>query len=153
MVVRLADTADEPFVKSLFFEIRAPEFQATGLVGEPLRMLLDQQYTAMRTHYDRIYPEAIYSIFELEGMPIGYQAIVDVDTLHLIDIAILETYRGRGIGSLRMKDLMLLAASGRKPMTLTVEIFNPAKRLYERLGFVVTEDAGMYQRMRWTPSV
>ena len=34
---------------------------------------------------------------------------------------------------------------------LSVEIFNPAKRLYERLGFSVIEEVGIYQRMIWMP--
>jgi GNAT superfamily N-acetyltransferase len=150
-VLRPAEPTDEAFLRALFFQIRTPEFERTGLGGSQLQLLLDQQYTAMRTHYDRVYPEARYSIFELDGVPIGYQAIAALDTLHLIDIAILEEYRGRGIGSTRLKELMGWARKDEKPVTLTVEVFNPARRLYERLGFVVTETAGVYQRMRWTP--
>jgi hypothetical protein len=36
-------------------------------------------------------------------------------------------------------------------LSIHVETFNPAKRLYERLGFVVAEDKGVYQLMTWSP--
>jgi hypothetical protein len=33
-----------------------------------------------------------------------------------------------------------------------VEIFNPARALYERLGFKLREERGMYLFMEWRPS-
>jgi ribosomal protein S18 acetylase RimI-like enzyme len=39
-----------------------------------------------------------------------------------------------------------------KPVTIHVEGFNPALRLYERLGFVKVDTNGMYYLMKWTPS-
>jgi predicted GNAT family acetyltransferase len=38
-----------------------------------------------------------------------------------------------------------------KPVTIHVETFNPAQRLYERLGFVAVDSSGAYQLMRWSP--
>ena len=34
-------------------------------------------------------------------------------------------------------------------MSIHVEKFNPAMRLYRRLGFVTEEDKGVYDLMRW----
>jgi len=39
-----------------------------------------------------------------------------------------------------------------KPVTIHVEIYNPAMRLYERLGFVPVEERGPYRLMKWSPS-
>ena len=149
IAVRSATQADQDFLKEIFFVIRAPEFQHAGLVGDQLTAILNQQHRAMRTHYDRVYPDALYVILEYRGAPIGYFAIADIDSLHLIDISILPEFRSQGIGTYQMKALQARAANSCKSMTLTVEIFNPAKRLYERLGFVVYDEAGIYQRMRW----
>lgn len=150
--LRPATSDDSEFLRRLFFIIRAPEFEQAGLVGPQLDILLNQQYLAMRTHYDRVYPDASYVIFEIDGEQVGYQATIDVDTLHLIDISIMPEYRNQGLGTSRMLALQEHARRTGKPMTLTVEKFNPALRLYERLGFVVYDNSAVYQRMRWTPS-
>jgi ribosomal protein S18 acetylase RimI-like enzyme len=38
-----------------------------------------------------------------------------------------------------------------KPVTIHVEAFNPALRLYRRLGFEHADTNGVYFLMRWTP--
>ena len=38
-----------------------------------------------------------------------------------------------------------------KPVTIHVEVFNPARRLYERLGFQHVDSSGAYHLMRWSP--
>ena len=42
------------------------------------------------------------------------------------------------------------AAAG-KPVTIHVESFNPALRLYRRRGFEHADTSGVYFLMRWTP--
>lgn len=147
---RAATPEDEGFLRHLFFVIRAPEFEAAGLVGPPLEMLLTQQYGARKAYYEQEYASAEYVIIESDGEPIGYEATVDIGTFHLLDIALMPEVRGNGIGTERMKSLMTKAEAMNKPMTLTVEVFNPALHLYERLGFVATDQTQVYQRMRWT---
>ena len=44
---------------------------------------------------------------------------------------------------------MAEAAAVGKALTIHVERFNPALRLYERLGFRTIEDKGVYQLMEW----
>lgn len=147
--VRVSTPEDASFLRDMFFEVRAPEFITAGLVGQQLEMLLAQQYGAMRTHYDREYADAIYEVFELAGERIGYQATVVLDSLHLIDISLVTRVRGNGIGTSRMMELQSRAAEMGLPMTLTVEKFNPAMRLYERLGFKPYMDSEVYLRMKW----
>jgi ribosomal protein S18 acetylase RimI-like enzyme len=56
-----------------------------------------------------------------------------------------------GIGTILVKDLMNEANSLNLPIILRVEIFNPAIRLYQRLGFVKSRLLEVYQEMVWTP--
>jgi ribosomal protein S18 acetylase RimI-like enzyme len=98
-----------------------------------------------------VFPKTVYSILEDNGHPIGFEALNEGDKLHLIDIAILPEYRNGGLGRYRLERLMEKSEASGKVIMLMVEIFNPAKRLYERLGFEVTEDQGVYQRMIWKP--
>ncbi len=55
----------------------------------------------------------------------------------------------RGIGSRLVRALQSEAAAAGKPLSIHVERFNPALRLYERLGFRQLEDKGVYLFMEW----
>ena len=48
-----------------------------------------------------------------------------------------------------MRALQAEAAASRKPLRIHVERFNPALRLYERLGFKQIADRGVYWFMEW----
>ncbi len=66
----------------------------------------------------------------------GY-GFVDAETPEL-SIGVVSTHRGRGIGSLLLKALMVSARAQRhEALSLSVEPDNPARRLYERCGFQV----------------
>jgi predicted GNAT family acetyltransferase len=55
----------------------------------------------------------------------------------------------RGIGTTLLHGLQSEAAAAGKPLRLHVERFNPALRLYERLGFRQIDDRGVYLFMEW----
>ena len=69
-----------------------------------------------------------------------------------MDIAILPEFRGAGAGTRLLKALQEEAAAGGKSLSIHVEGFNPAMRLYERLGFRAVEDRDPYVFMEWRPS-
>ena len=73
------------------------------------------------------------------------------DEIRLIDIALLLEHRNAGIGARLLQDLLAEAAQAGKPVRIHVEKFNPALRLYERLGFTPIEDQGVYLLMQWSP--
>lgn len=52
-----------------------------------------------------------------------------------ISIAVLPDYRGKGIGSELMDRLLQKISNDYEAVSLSVSADNPAKRLYERLGF------------------
>ena len=49
-----------------------------------------------------------------------------------------------------LRDLMDEAAAAGKDVSIHVAKFNPAMRLYRRLGFAIEDDKGVYDLMRWT---
>ena len=65
-----------------------------------------------------------------------------------VDIALLPPSRHAGIGSALRRDLL---AAAHQAVRIHVEKFNPALRLYERLGFAPIEDKGVYLFMEWAP--
>ena len=60
-------------------------------------------------------------------------------------------YRNAGIGTQLIGDLLVEGARTGLPVTIHVESFNPARRLYARLDFELAEDEGVYCLMKWSP--
>jgi hypothetical protein len=50
-----------------------------------------------------------------------------------------------------MRDLLEDGRRTERPVTIHVEIFNPARHWYERLGFRPVADNGVYLLMEWRP--
>jgi ribosomal protein S18 acetylase RimI-like enzyme len=71
--------------------------------------------------------------------------------IRIIDIALLPEHLNRGIGTQLISELLAEAASAGLPVTIHVKSSNPARHLYERLGFQLAEDLGVYYLMNWTP--
>jgi ribosomal protein S18 acetylase RimI-like enzyme len=69
----------------------------------------------------------------------------------VLDIALLPEHRGRGIGAWLLTDVLAEAGAAAKPVQIHVERFNPAQRLYDRLGFRQIADEGVYLRLEWNP--
>ena len=62
----------------------------------------------------------------------------------MIDIALMPEHRGAGIGTKLLKELQEEAKAAGKKLSIHVERFNPARRLYERLGFQQVEEKEVY---------
>lgn len=82
---------------------------------------------------------ARYLVAETDGLVVGYAgAWVILDESHITNIAVLEAYRGRGIGK-RLTGALLqyLSNLGACYATLEVRVSNErAQNLYKGLGFV-----------------
>jgi ribosomal protein S18 acetylase RimI-like enzyme len=68
-----------------------------------------------------------------------------------MDIALLPEYRNRHIGGGLIREVLEEAHRERKRVSLHVEETNPAKGLYERMGFAVVGEVSFYQLMQWEP--
>ena len=82
---------------------------------------------------------ARYLVAETNGRVVGYAgAWVILDESHITNIAVLEAFRGRGIGKQLTKALLqYLSNLGASYATLEVRVSNErAQGLYRRLGFV-----------------
>lgn len=136
--LRSAAAADEPFLFSLFAADKAVEFSPLGWSAEQLQPLIEMQFRARQQGWAQIYPDALDSILCLEhGVPVGRRLMSrQADSYRLVDLAILSTYRNRGIGTWALRSAQELAASESVSLRLRVVRANPALRLYQQLGFV-----------------
>ena len=73
------------------------------------------------------------------------------DEVFIDNIGIAPEFQRRGIGAAILKDIFDEAAARGLPVALRVLRGNPARRLYERLGFVVVEETTERFFMRRDP--
>jgi ribosomal protein S18 acetylase RimI-like enzyme len=146
---RLAD-ADLPFLARVYASTRAEELAATPLTDAVKAAFLADQFQLQHAHYQKYYPNADWLVTMRGGEDIGRLYIERWPTQHrIIDIALLPEHRGKGFGEALLRDLLDEATACGKAVTIHVEKFNPAMRLYRRLGFTTEEDKGVYDLMRW----
>ena len=70
------------------------------------------------------------------------------DCWKLVQFQLLPQYQGRGIGTKLLEELIADAQANRVAITLSVLKVNPARSLYQRLGFRVTADNERSYEMR-----
>ena len=90
----------------------------------------------------------------VDGVRVGILVVEDQpDEIFLARIFVLPAFQRCGIGTALIRTLMERARAEDKPLRLRVLIVNPARRLYERLGFTVTQQTPerLYMEYRGRP--
>ncbi|MBV9196331.1 MAG: GNAT family N-acetyltransferase [Solirubrobacterales bacterium] len=106
---------------------------------------LRMQFAAQDRYYRQTYPDATYDVVLARDEPVGRLYVHrGARAILVIDVALLPRHRGRGIGTSLLRRVMCEARAVGKPVHVHVERFNPARRLYERLGFRQVADQGIY---------
>ncbi len=144
---------DMPFLFQVYASTRLEEMAPVGWTPNEVAAFLTQQFTAQQQFYLEHYENATYSLILLDGQPVGRLYLARWATeIRIMDIALLPAYRGRSIGSALLRDILAEGRRSGKRVSIHVEKFNPALRLYERLGFRRTVDRGVYWLMEWQPT-
>jgi ribosomal protein S18 acetylase RimI-like enzyme len=169
---------DEPFLQALYASTRVDELAQVPWTVEQKGAFCRMQFAAQHQHYQEHYAGATFDVIELSGQPGEVPRSGDADStgggrsppysspdgvaigrlyvarwadeIRIIDIALLPGYRGRGIGTTLIKQVLAEGEAAGKPVSIHVEHFNPAVGLYRRLGFEVVEERGAYLFLRWT---
>lgn len=151
--LRTAQPDDLPFLEALFRQVHSPEFASLGLPAPMLDQLLAMQFAAQGTGYRSQFPEADDKLILLHGEPAGRLLVArSSEAIQVVDIALLDGWRGRGAGTQLLKGLAEEAHAAGKPLRLTVRFDNSALRLYERLGFRRSGGDGLNLSMELSPA-
>lgn len=150
MQLRPARPEDRNLLRRVYVSSRLDELAQTGWSQRQIEDFLSGQFEAQHRYYQNQFPNAEFQVVMLDDQPIGrlYIGWWESD-VRLIDIALFPEYRNRGIGTKLIREVMDAARDRGKPVRLHVEKFNPALRLYERLGFQVIENRGVNYFMEW----
>lgn len=148
--LRLQAGTDDGFMRALFVTRRWEEVRAApGWTDAQRVAFLHAQAELQQRHYALHYRAAEFLLLEHQGQPIGRLCLqVDASEVRVVDIALLPAWQGNGLGSTLLAAVLALADGQHTPCALSVEPFNPARRLYARLGFEVVGEQGLYLHMQ-----
>ena len=135
--VRPAQPTDEPFLYSCYKRTMREYIEQTWGWDEGF------QSTAFRQHL----PWQRFRIITVDGTSVGAVCVLETPDYIVLEMMMIEPeFQRRSIGSDFVARLLDRARSEGQAVKLRVMKINPARAMYERLGFVVVgEDAGTYE--------
>lgn len=144
--------ADQAFLLDLYASTRAAEMAMVPWTDEQKSEFVSMQFNAQHTFYQQQFKQASFEIVLLNEQAVG-RLYIDrrEQEIRIIDISLLPDYRRHGIGQKMLQALLQEASQSDKAVTIHVEKNNPARSLYDRLGFREMEDQGVYFLMQWAP--
>lgn len=145
LTLRPITAQDEAFLRKVYIGTRMEELAVTDWSAIQKEAFLTSQFAAQHAYYQKNYARAAFLIIERQGQQIG-RFYLDrwPDQIRVVDIALLPAYRRKGFGMAILKAVLAEGQRLSLPVTIHVERFNPALRLYTRLGFAQIEDKGVY---------
>jgi ribosomal protein S18 acetylase RimI-like enzyme len=143
---------DTDFLYTVYARTRAEELAVVEWTESQKEAFLRAQFNAQHQAYQGTYRGGDFLVILLNDRPIGrlYLARWEQE-IRIIDIALLPEHRNAGIGSTILNDILAEGTRGGKRVSIHVEMFNPALRLYQRLGFRKRGERGVYHLMEWLP--
>jgi RimJ/RimL family protein N-acetyltransferase len=152
--VRDVTDDDREFLRGVYAASRAVEMNAVPWVDAVKRTFIEHQFNAQTAHYREHYPNAKHQIILVDGKAAGrlYVDRTDPAMIEMLDITILAEYQRRGVGTAIIKALLGEGANSMRIVRVYTEEFNPSLRLFERLGFEVTEKDGFLCRLDASPA-
>jgi ribosomal protein S18 acetylase RimI-like enzyme len=140
--LRPVQEQDETLLLELYSSTRVDELALVHWDAAQKQAFLQMQFSAQQKHYQAYLPHATHEIIEAEGQSVG-RLYVDrrAAEIRILDITLLPRARGRGVGTQILMDLLKEADHGTKSCSIYVESFNRSLGLFQRLGFVKTEES------------
>ena len=150
---RRYNNSDLAFLETLYGSTREYELSKAVFTPSEKTAFISQQFSAQTLHYTQNYCTNDFNIVEVDGVPAGRLFIDYWDReIRIVDIALLPQFQQSGLGSYLIKEVFKTAYQSNKPVTIHVEFQNPARILYERLGFQYKQKTNdVYLLMQWTP--
>ncbi len=152
--LRAIGARDLPYLFSLYASTRTTELELVDWSAEQKHSFLEQQFAAQHHHYQTHYAGASFDLVVVDDRPVGRCYVARLpDEIRLVDVIVDPGERGRGIGTALVRWLLAEGERSGQQVTIHVERFNPALRLYQRLGFEPRGERGPYLLLAWQPPI
>jgi len=149
-LIRPIELEDEPFLWEMLYQaIYVP----AGAVAPPREIVKRPELSCYVEGWGRSHDYGIKALTRDVLQPVGAvwlrllsagnsgYGYVDELTPEL-SVAVKPEYRGRGIGTVLLKEMLKWGSDRYEALSLSVSAENPAVRMYEREGFQVVGEAG-----------
>lgn len=146
---RPVQATDEAFLRALHASTHAEQMRATGWSPSRCRAFLDQQFDFQQHHQRAQYPQALFLLLHDDDGPFGRLSWHGAGPCaRLIELSLMPSRRGRGLGSAIFALLAELADQRGQCIRLHVEPDHPALRLCQRFGFEVEQTDHVHLGLR-----
>ncbi|NOQ63167.1 MAG: GNAT family N-acetyltransferase [Methyloprofundus sp.] len=143
---------DLAFLADVYASTRIDEVALMPWAETEKKAFLQMQFEAQHQHYQLHYADASFDIIEYQGLAIGrFYVHRSATEIRIVDISLLASHRGLGIGTYLMTSLFDEAKNHDISIRIHVESMNPALHLYERLGFHRVTENGLYFLLEYKP--
>ncbi len=152
VILRPVVAEDQVFLYRVYAESHAADVAHLDWDESEKQAFLRMKFKAQDHFYHHNFPNADYSIVLLDDTPIGriYIDRTNKAEFHLLNIALLPEYRGRGVGAELIQRLINEARDKKARIRINIEQANRARKLYERFGFKTLHHRGIYDYMEWS---
>lgn len=143
--LRRVTADDRPFVKQVYFDTQRWLIEKLfGWRGDEIE----------EAKFDESYDQRNTYIVQLAGEDVGWVTVLrEPDRVEVDSIYLAAAQQGQGYGTVLMERIIAEADAEGKPVTLSTAKINPARRLYERLGFTAVNQSEFKVYMRREPSL
>jgi ribosomal protein S18 acetylase RimI-like enzyme len=154
--LRHAVAQDEDFLLQLYLATQPVETTNWNMSATAREQLLQMQFRGRKQIYTAQYPDAEDLILclneegEVERRVGRHLVIRQKDAILGIDLAVLPAYQNQGLGRLVLLGVQHQCAQEGLKFRLQVLHTNPARRLYDRLGFKMVSQDLLYAQMEWS---
>ncbi len=140
VTLRIERPQDDAFLLELFRGHAIGVLELARLPPDMIERLLAHQFRSQTETHRRQFPDAVYSIIESGGAPIGRLIEEDEgDTVYYVDFALLPDRQARGLGTAFIGMVSDEWAARGRDARVEVMINNePSLKLCRKLGFVET---------------
>ena len=133
---RNVEDKDQQFIEIVYRSTREKELSLTNWTEDEKHRFIIMQSIAQLAEYKKNYKDAVYKIICYKNKPAGRLYLWESNhEIRVIDISLLPKFRSKGIGGKILRDIIQVARQQNKIVSLNVVRNNPAKKLYERVGF------------------
>jgi ribosomal protein S18 acetylase RimI-like enzyme len=152
--LRPVEEEDGEFLVGLYGSTREEELARVPWTTEQKDAFIRMQFHAQTTYYAQVYPQMEYVVIMCNRTRAGRLILAELDDeIRIVDICLLPAFRRAGIGTGLIGQVFDRARRGHKAVRIDVEVFNPAKKLYDRLGFTLKTTSEIYLQMEWMPGI
>lgn len=145
--------SDTDFLRAVYRSTREEELAPVPWSEAQKSAFVAQQFAAQTDAYVQNYPGAQFLLLRVDATDAGRCYLHERrDEIRIMDIALLPPFRKRGIGAAVLRHILQHGVESKRAVTIHVEVFNPAMRLYQRLGFREVSRTEVYALMEWRPA-